>query len=74
MQGRYVASVKPNPAVLSAPTWHPDIAEKELRDVLDKTKGCNVEIILKDISTVCYKPERLWQWTDIACEVVNDYE
>ena len=40
----------------------------ELRDVLEKTRGCNVEIILKDISTVRHEPKRLWEWSQIAAE------
>ena len=33
--------------------------------------GCPLEIILKDISTVSYQPERLWRWAEIAMEVVS---
>ena len=36
---------------------------------LEKTEGnCHVEIIMKDISTVRYKPKRLWEWAAIAME------
>jgi hypothetical protein len=31
--------------------------------------GCPLEFILKDISTVCYKPERLAEWGRVAMEV-----
>jgi len=31
--------------------------------------GCPLELILKDISTVLYEPQRLWQWADTAMEV-----
>ena len=33
--------------------------------------GCPLELILKDISTVGYQPQRLWQWADIAMDVVG---
>jgi len=33
--------------------------------------GCPLELILKDISTVRYEPERLFQWAQIAKEVVG---
>ncbi|MHC4563593.1 MAG: hypothetical protein ACYS8X_12585 [Planctomycetota bacterium] len=62
----YVYSLKPNPAILAENTWRPVQARAELRDVLDKARGCNVEIILKDISTVRSQPERLWEWSQIA--------
>ena len=28
---------------------------------------------MKDISTVRYEPQRLWQWAEIAMEVAEDY-
>jgi hypothetical protein len=64
----YIFSHKPNPAVLASETWNPQRARQELRDVLEKTRGCVVEIILKDISTVRGEPERLWEWSRIAME------
>ncbi|HDZ21064.1 hypothetical protein LCGC14_0647480 [marine sediment metagenome] len=64
----YVYSHKPNPAILAEDTWRPAQARAELRDVLEKTRGCNVEIILKDISTVRHQPQRLWEWSQIATE------
>jgi len=64
---KYVLSFKPNPAVFADPDrWHPEWARKELETVLAKTRGCCVEIILKDISTVADKPQRLWEWSDLA--------
>jgi len=64
----YVISYKPNPAVLAVDEWNPDFARKELRKALEKTKGCAVEVIMKDISTVRYEPRRLWEWAQIAAE------
>ena len=64
----YVYSLKPNPAILAEDTWRPERARAELRETLAKTRGCNVEVILKDISTVRSQPQRLWQWAQIAME------
>ena len=69
----YVFSHKPNPAVLAEDDWRPDFARSELRRVLDKTGDCRVELILKDISTVRYKPQRLWEWETIAMEMAHQY-
>ena len=33
--------------------------------------GCPLELILKDISTVNYEPQRLWRWAEIAMETVG---
>ncbi len=64
----YVFSLKPNPEILGRDDWHPDIARAVLRETLEKTRDCIVEIILKDISTLRYQPQRLWEWADIAAE------
>jgi hypothetical protein len=66
----YVFSFKPNPAVVAESSWDPSEARRQIRHVLEITKkhGCVVEIIMKDISTVCYEPKRLWEWEKIASE------
>jgi hypothetical protein len=69
---RYVLSVKPNPAIFAGTNWDPARATAVLEKVMDATRGmCHVEIIMKDISTVGYHPERLWEWENIAMEVVE---
>jgi hypothetical protein len=74
MRGDYVFSFKPNPAIFAEEEWDPARARAELERVLDKTRGlCHVEIIMKDISTVRYKPERLWDWARLAMEVAEAY-
>lgn len=69
----FVFSRKPNPAFLAWDTWRPEAVEKELRETLETCNryGCPVEFILKDISTVRYQPQRLWEWVDIAMKVVK---
>lgn len=65
----YVISRKPSPAILAEEVWDPARARKAIREFLDKTEGqCHVELIMKDISTVRYQPERLWEWAQIAME------
>jgi hypothetical protein len=71
---RYVISRKPSPAILAEETWHPDRARRDLREFLHPTRGnCHVELIMKDISTVAYQPQRLWQWATIASEVAEEF-
>ncbi|OIO01201.1 hypothetical protein AUJ67_04740 [Candidatus Desantisbacteria bacterium CG1_02_49_89] len=70
----FVVSYKPNPAILAEESWHPERARAALRKVLERTgKKCHVEIILKDISTVRYKPQRLWEWSRIAMETAEEF-
>jgi hypothetical protein len=69
--GRYVLSFKPNPAVLATDQWHPEQAKDDILAMLEKTRGCAVEIIMKDISTVRYDPRRLWEWSAIAMDLAR---
>jgi len=71
--GAYVLSIKPNPAILATDRFNEDLARQELRAALDPARGCSVEVIMKDISTVRYDPRRLWRWCEIAMEVVREY-
>jgi len=71
--GKYVFSLKPNPACLAEDKWRPELARKELETKLEIMRGCPVEIIMKDISTVRYEPQRLWDWAEIAMDVAGKY-
>lgn len=69
----FVFSRKPSPAFLAWDDWRPDEVEIDLRNTLEicNRYGCPVEFILKDISTVRYEPQRLWEWSEIAMRVVK---
>ena len=65
----YVISHKPNPAILAETQWDPVQARRNIRAFLDAAGGqCHVELIMKDVSTVRYHPQRLWEWTALAME------
>jgi hypothetical protein len=68
-----VMSFKPNPAYVAGGSFDEDIVRKDLRYTFDlaKANNVNLEIILKDISTVCFDPSRLARWAKIAMEVVQ---
>jgi hypothetical protein len=67
---KYVLSRKPSPAVFIL--WDAVEAERQLREFKEAAKGCNVEFIMKDVSTVKYQPQKLWEWAKIAMKVVNE--
>jgi len=67
---KYVLSRKPSPAIFI--DWDATEARKQLSDFKDAAEGCNVEFIMKDISTVKYQPQKLWEWADIAMRLVNE--
>lgn len=67
----YVYSRKPNPALLAFDVFDADYVRKHLSDTRDVCRryGCPLELILKDISTIRYEPQRLTRWGEIAMEV-----
>ncbi|MDR0518518.1 MAG: hypothetical protein LBG82_00470 [Clostridiales Family XIII bacterium] len=69
----YVMSRKPNPAIFVTDPFDEAEAERQLREFLDAAKGCHVELIMKDISTVGYRPENLWKWERIAMNLAEEY-
>jgi len=64
----WIMSRKPNPAIFAEDQWNPQRARSELREFLEAARGCHVELIMKDISTVRHQPQRLWEWACIAME------
>ncbi len=69
----YVMSRKPSPAILAEDHWQPERARQDLCDFLEAARGCHVEIIMKDISTVHRQPQRLWEWARMAAETVGEF-
>lgn len=69
---KLVMSYKPNPAFLSGGMATDEI-RSSLRAVVDcaRSNNVNLEIILKDISTVGYDPGRIEGWEKIAMEIVQ---
>jgi len=68
-----VFSYKPNPAILGGEAWDPDFARAHMRDVFEKTRGCAVEVIMKDLHTCRNEPHRMWEWTRMATEMAQEY-
>lgn len=66
----YIMSNKPTPALLAGSSFDEEAVREDLRRTLRAAKngGVQLEMILKDISTVRYEPQRLWRWSEIAAE------
>lgn len=71
----YVFSYKPNPAIFAQESWDLEYARKDLEASLKKMRkhNCIVEVIMKDVSTVRYKPHRLWEWVRMAVETTERF-
>ena len=72
-KGRYVMSCKPNPAVLATERFNEEQARRDIASILEKTRGCSLELIMKDISTVRHEPARLIRWAEIAREEIDRF-
>ncbi len=66
-----IYSWKPHPAHLVG--FDEDRVRQYIRHTLDVTRGCVIEMILKDTHTCEHHPERFTRWTEIARELVEEY-
>jgi hypothetical protein len=66
-----VFSRKPSPALVAGDSLNPEAVRQDLERTVQACRrhGTPVELVLKDISTVRYQPQRLWEWTEIARRV-----
>ncbi len=68
-----IMSYKPTPAYVADENVNWAEVRKDLQETYDlaKENKVNLEIILKDISTVRSDPDRLTRWSEIAMEIVR---
>ena len=64
----YIYSMKPSPTDIAVPDIDEDRIRKDLRRALEITRGCQVEIIMKDNNTIGNNPENVIKWCKIAKE------
>jgi len=69
--GDFIYSAKPNPAVFATDGWDLESVRGQIRQILEATKGCNVELIMKDTQTCRKDRRRPGDWTRIAMEEVD---
>lgn len=68
LQDRYIFSMKPNPTVLAEPVINEEEIRTGLRKEFEITKGCVVEVVMKDNHTIGKNPENVVRWCRIARE------
>jgi hypothetical protein len=68
---RYVYSRKPPPSALALPHLAEELVRRDLRETLEITKGCVVELIMKDNHTLGGNPHNLVRWVEIAREEIE---
>ena len=70
---RAIFSYKPNPTIIGMESWDADLARDQLRDVFEKTRGCIVEVVMKDLHTCRGEPRRMCEWVGMAKELSEEY-
>ncbi|NLZ88123.1 MAG: hypothetical protein GX916_01330 [Clostridiales bacterium] len=75
MGGDYVLARKPNPAAVAVPVLDEEALRLDILDTLDacRRSGTPCEFTLKDISSVCYRPDNLTRWERVVKETVMNY-
>ncbi len=68
----YVYSRKPNPTLISTSQWDEDAIREDVRTTLKAAKGCNIEIVMKDVHTLAGEPWRAGRWVALAREVIAE--
>ena len=67
-----VFSRKPNPTLISTPVFDEDQIAADLRHTLEVARGCRVELIMKDVHTLCNQPQRLCRWVELARQSIDE--
>ena len=70
LNDQYIFSWKPAPVAISTPEIDEVSIRAGLRKALDVTKGCVVEMIMKDNHTIGKRPENVVNWCRIARQEV----
>lgn len=73
LEDRYVYSRKPAPSLLAVPRADADAIRADIRATLDVTRGCVVELIMKDNHTLGRNPDNLVQWVRIVREEIDKH-
>ena len=71
LEDRFILSYKPNPSFLATPQINEPLIRTQLRQALESTRGCVLEIIMKDNHTLGGNPGNARRWCQIAHEEIN---
>jgi hypothetical protein len=71
LQDNYVYSRKPAPSFLAVPQIDENLIRADIRETLDITRGCVVELIMKDNHTLGRNPQNIVRWVEIAREEIE---
>ncbi|MCL4376937.1 MAG: hypothetical protein M1409_00945 [Actinobacteria bacterium] len=72
LQDKFIYSFKPSPSDLAVAVLDHELIHKKIRQVLELTKGCVLEIIMKDNHTICNNINNVTDWVKIAREEIRN--
>lgn len=73
IQQDYVFSWRPNPSENICCGFNPDHIRKIVRNAMEASEGCHVDITLKDVQTIEHRPDNLREWVKIVREITDEY-
>jgi hypothetical protein len=73
LAGEYVFSRKPSPTLISTDVFDEELILRDLRNTLELTRGCSVELIMKDVHNINGQPERLGRWVELARGAISEF-
>ena len=71
LEDKFIFSYKPSPADLAMPKMNEEKVRSGLREALQVTRGCHLEIIMKDNHTLGNNPANASRWCRIAREEIE---
>lgn len=71
LQDRYIYCYKPSPTGLSVPYMDKESERKKIRNILDITKGCVLDILMHDNHTLGNNPENIVNWVKIVRQEID---
>ena len=69
----YVFSWRPNPTDVICCGFNRKKIQRIVRDAMEASRGCHVDITLKDVQTIEHEPWRLREWVQIVREISDEY-
>ncbi|MEA3400806.1 MAG: hypothetical protein U9R79_06105 [Armatimonadota bacterium] len=66
-------SWRPNPTDMMCCGFNEDLIRRIIREGMEASRGCHVDITLKDVQTIEHEPWRLRRWVQIVREIADRY-
>jgi hypothetical protein len=69
----YILSWRPNPSQMICCGFDPDLIRLVVRDAMEASRGCHVDITLKDVQTVQHNTANLREWVKVVRGISDEH-